>query len=104
MGVSRREGQALAKLSARADTKEIFDGCIQGTCMGTYLHGIFDNKEFTDRLFRLLLKAKGYSGEELETPDMAEYKERQYNKLAQLIRDNVDIKMVYGCMGMRHNI
>ncbi len=103
MGVSTlsAEGQAFAEIQDMTGDRSVkMDGCICGRCLGTYLHGIFDNQEFTRRLFKLLLKQKGYETEELKAPDMAQYKEEQYDRLAKLIRGNVDMKEVYACMGL----
>ncbi len=68
--------------------------------MGTYLHGIFDSQEFTQKLIRIILKDKGCEECELRAPDMAQYKEEQYDKLAALVRENVDVKAVYSYMGL----
>lgn len=100
MGVSGAGGggQRLARIYETADGEDSHEeGCIRGRCMGTYLHGIFDNQEFTRRLLEILLREKGCDGE-LRAPDMKEYKEQQYDRLAQLIRENIDMKAVYACM------
>ncbi len=66
-----------------------------GTVYGTYLHGFFDN-EYTAQLFvQLLLKRKGMDFGFLKMDSMEEYKAEQYNKLAMLIRENVDMKKIY---------
>ena len=60
---------------------------------GTYLHGIFDNKE----IINSILKTSGKSG--TTNLDFEKFKEEQYDKLAQLIRDNVNMEYIYKVMG-----
>lgn len=61
---------------------------------GTYLHGLFDNDEFTQRLLNNLRKKKG-----LEEMDFVEsyrdYKEKEYEKLERLFREHIDLDAVY---------
>lgn len=99
MGESQVMGEPFAAISGQGGhVRE--DGCVRGCCMGTYLHGIFDSQEFTGRLLGLLLKKKGLLEQDLKIPDMEEYRQGQYDKLARLIRENVDMKAVYACMGL----
>lgn len=58
-----------------------------GTVVGTYLHGIFDNELF----------AKAYFGieEVVEEGDFWKFKQSQYDKLANLIRDSINMKEIY---------
>ena len=99
MGNSRVKGESFADVRGQ-DGFVREDGCVCKNCMGTYLHGIFDSREFTERLLRLLLEKKGLKARELGIPDMTEYKRGQYDRLARLIRENVDMKAVYACMGL----
>lgn len=70
------------------------DGCVRGSVMGTYIHGIFDCREFTEGLL------EGVKHTDFSVPDMAVYKEMQYDKLAAAVRGGLDMKAVYGIMGM----
>jgi adenosylcobyric acid synthase len=66
------------------------DGCyLSNTCWGTYVHGILDN----DAVVNDLLSA--YSNAATAAFDFRQYKEEQYNKLADLIRGHVDMNQVY---------
>jgi adenosylcobyric acid synthase len=58
--------------------------------MGTYMHGILDNAEFVDWI--LAPYAEKCARKEF---DYAAYKEEQYNKLADVIRANVDMDKLY---------
>ena len=57
---------------------------------GTYLHGIFDNASVIHRVFRLAA-----SSSEVIITDYQEFKETQYDRLADLIRENVDMSTFY---------
>ena len=84
-------GSSIRPLCTRQDGTH--DGCIAGErCMGTYIHGILDNSGFVDFLL------SPYTQEEhskSETDNWKEFKDEQYDKLADLIRRNVDMKLVY---------
>lgn len=60
-------------------------------CIGTYIHGILDNAPFVDYL--LCPYTEKINTE--ETFDYHTYKEQQYDKLAALLRQYVDIPAVY---------
>ena len=67
------------------------DGCIvSDKCMGTYMHGILDNGRFIEWLLAPYMDKC-----EKREFDYAAYKEEQYNKLAQVIRENVDMEKLY---------
>lgn len=77
--------QTLNKL---ADNTE--DGCISANCIGTYIHGILDNKSFVDYLL------KPYQNEkQQQTFDYFSFKEEQFNKLADHVRKHVDMELIY---------
>ena len=73
------------------------DGCVcaDGTVCGTYLHGIFDTPELTQKLVQLLLEKKGISGTTVPAVDFAAKKEREYDKLADLLREHLDMPKIY---------
>lgn len=61
-------------------------------CMGTYVHGILDNTSFID----YLLKPFADQLAKDSTPfDYHAFKEEQYNRLADHIRQYVDVEKVY---------
>lgn len=69
------------------------DGCIvDNRCMGTYLHGILDNQQFID----FILEPFGSKIEEAAKPfDYATFKNEQYDKLANHVRRNVNMELLY---------
>jgi adenosylcobyric acid synthase len=69
------------------------DGAVNqsGLVFGTYLHGIFHNEEFTRRLLNNLRELRGKASEISLSLD----KEKQYNALAEIVRQNLNIPEVY---------
>lgn len=71
------------------------DGCCEGNVYGTYIHGIFDGEEVVKRLVSALMSQKGISSEAVEAFDAETYKRRQYDMLADAVRQSLDMKQVY---------
>lgn len=69
--------------------------CASGNVLGTYVHGIFDEDEFRSKLLDLLFENCKKTRWQNSTISYAEYKEIQYNKLADIIRSSIDMKEVY---------
>lgn len=88
-GVTRVDGAALSALT----TGEA-EGAFSENIMGTYVHGFFDNAELCGRLVRALFERKGleYGGAALSR---TEYKERQYDILAEAVRESLDMGLIY---------
>jgi len=77
---------------------DIEDGAIdkEGKIMGTYIHGLFDNYQFRRAFLNYLRKKKGLSSYYPQTEiSAAEQKNREYDKLAGLVRHNLDIEKIY---------
>ena len=92
MGETRPFGDAkLSPLLQLSDGSE--DGYIvDDKCMGTYLHGILDNAPFVD----YLLRPYAEKIEQGAVPfDYASFKEEQYDKLANHVRNYVDMERIY---------
>ena len=62
---------------------------------GSYIHGIFDGEGIATTIVEALLEKKGLHMEDIEVIDYKAYKERQYDLLADNIRDHVDMKKIY---------
>lgn len=83
------------------ETATKLDGCCQGHVLGTYLHGIFDEEDFRSAFVRMLCQRKGISYRSGETLTYQEYKEQQFEHLAEVLRENLDMEEVYRAMGMK---
>ena len=70
---------------------------VEGRVLGTYLHGLFDSGAFTCGLVDLLLDEKGveWNGEQSCTEDARTFKERQYDRLADMLRRSLDMEAIY---------
>lgn len=71
------------------------DGAAHGNVYGCYVHGVFDKPEAAGGLVRALLKQKGLDHEDIRAVDLEEYKNQQYDKLADIIRESLDMDAVY---------
>ena len=95
MGTTVLDGGASVCKLVDEDGGESVDGCCEGNVYGSYLHGIFDTKECAEALAGALFEAKGLDASAVKAVDMKAYKEEQYDKLAQVMRDNMDMELVY---------
>lgn len=66
-----------------------------GNVYGSYVHGIFDAPGITDAILKAVCEKKGIDFRALETFDVREYKERQYDLLADAVRSGLDMEYVY---------
>ena len=66
-----------------------------GNVYGSYVHGVFDAPGICDTILKALCEKKGIDFSALGTFDMTEYKERQYDLLADTVRSNMDMDLVY---------
>ncbi len=71
------------------------DGCVRGSTAGTYLHGIFDSDDFLKGLLEMLCEKKGVRYVHRQITPAAVRKEREYDRLADLIRENIDMDEIY---------
>ena len=73
------------------------DGVINrtGNILGTYLHGIFDTGVFWRAVTDHIRTEKGISASGDEILTMAEFKDREFNRLADIVRTNLDMEAVY---------
>lgn len=79
------------------------DGAVDagGSVWGTYIHGIFDNDDFRrciiDRLKETkCLETKGYTS----TMSTAERRQQEYDRLAGLVREHLNMSLIYGLLGI----
>ena len=84
------EGTSASPLNMLEDG--LCDGYIvDSTCMGTYIHGILDNPEFIDFLLKPFA---GKLSETAEAFNYQQFKEEQYDKLAEHVRQHVDMPLI----------
>lgn len=78
----------------KAGTRKM-DGAASGNVYGCYVHGVFDRPEAARGLIGALLKSKGMDESDIKAVDLAVYKEQQYDKLADIIRESLDMEAIY---------
>ncbi|MED4454692.1 cobyric acid synthase [Metabacillus fastidiosus] len=76
-----------------------FDGCKNNdqTVVGTYFHGIFHNDEFRTVLLNLIRADKGLSPIQ-DRPLFNDLREREFDRLADHVKEHVDIDFIEGKM------
>jgi adenosylcobyric acid synthase len=91
-------GQPAFRLLARGDQPvDASDGAVDesGQVFGTYLHGLFDNPNLRQAWLRSLGWDAAFSG-----LSMAQVREREYDRLAQQVRESLDMNRVYQIVGL----
>ncbi len=84
---------------------ELEDGRLDGAIskdeqvLGTYLHGIFENDGFRNNILKKLREKKGLDNK-APMINFREFKEREYDKLAKLVKENTDITTIKEIMGL----
>ena len=101
-GRTEREDGAQALVTLSGDTRfsEDGDGAYAGNIYGTYVHGVFDAPLVAHTVASSLAKRRG---KEIAAPspaalDRDAYKEAQYDALAALVRESIDLEAVYRIM------
>ena len=67
----------------------------KGTVYGSYVHGIFDKGGICDEILKALCERRGVDFASLGSFDANEYKERQYDLLADGVRSGLNMDFVY---------
>jgi adenosylcobyric acid synthase len=85
-------------LTNEADTQTASmsaDGCQFGNVCGTYVHGIFDTASMQQAVVKMLLEARGLSSSAVTVMDENIYRQQQYDKLADGLRESLDMAAIY---------
>ena len=69
-----------------------------GRIYGSYIHGLFDKGEIAGRMIQTLARKKGISLEDGVWEDYRIIKERQYDKLADTLREYLRMEEIYGML------
>jgi len=94
-------GFRITERSTRA--VDVLDGAVSadGRVFGTYIHGIFDNDVFRRHILNLIRCEKGWGPlEEENAVSVKEQREKDFDKLAEVVRASLDIDKIYEIMGM----
>lgn len=96
--VLRGTGESAEPGIAGGNAKGKEDGCVFQDVYGTYLHGVFDTESMQRAVWNLLAEKNGVETGQWETFDgfsVDDYKEKQYDLLADILRENLDMEMIY---------
>lgn len=90
MGRTTLLGNAQDNPAVRLEDGRTDGYFLNNSCWGSYMHGILDNPVVLDNL------AEGFEHQAESAPfNYAAFKEEQYNKLADLVRENVNLDLIY---------
>jgi adenosylcobyric acid synthase len=95
--VSSEKTSAFRIIETPRGSTDYTDGILneKGMVLGTYLHGLFHNDDFRQAFLNTLRKHWGLPESQ---SDITSAKDRQYDKLAELVRRSLDIPQIYRIM------
>ncbi len=89
-GIVHSNGQDVQTLDGVSNTN--------GNVFGTYIHGIFDNSGFLRGIVNNIRKDKGMGEDNSKTITFEQYKQGEYDRLADVVRNSLKIDMIYKIM------
>lgn len=101
MGVTTLKARAnsLVSITDMVKSGEVSkDGAYAGNVYGTYVHGVFDKEAVAKGVVKALGDAKGIDMKDITGVDYQEFKERQYDLLAEGLREHLDMERIYGIL------
>ena len=98
--LSRRTQTPLVHMAdGRTDGVQRMEKGGEAPCVyGSYVHGIFDGEDIAVRIVQALADKKGASWKPEAGGDYHAFKEQQYDKLAQGLREHLDMEYVYSIL------
>ena len=104
MGQSAEAGQEeIASLqSGGSGPGSVFAAGSRKNVYGTYIHGIFDKGETASALVKALAGEKGVRMESGICMDYGDYKEQQYDRLADVLSEHLNMEEIYGMLREAH--
>lgn len=91
MGKTESENELLQEFTAGC-------GYTKGQIYGSYVHGLFDQKEICKTIVKSLAEKKGLKMDDLAAMDYQAIKEREYDKLADCMRQYMDMDAIYAML------
>ena len=68
---------------------------VQGNVLGSYLHGLFDDGQLFAAIAAHIRKEKGIVTENQTPVSFEEFREREFDRIAAIVRASVDMDMIY---------
>ena len=85
----------LVRISDQVTGSVREDGAYRENVYGSYVHGIFDREEVVKKIVEAIGAKKGIDVSQMSSVDFAQFKETQYDLLAQGLREHLDMKKIY---------
>lgn len=97
---NHEEGNAFRLKERSGEPCNVLDGYLDSTgrVLGTYLHGLFGNKNLRRSMLSQIAQSKG---QHLVFDDDSDQREDEYDRLADLIRNSLDIDLIYTIAGLK---
>ena len=93
------EGYEIHMGVTSENQKEVSEKLYQkGNVYGTYIHGIFDSRGIAEKIVKALAEKKNITLPEQNVLSRKEFKEKEYDRLADMIRENMDMKYIYSIL------
>ena len=92
------EKRYMCRIQNEADGSVKYDGIFSGNVYGTYVHGIFDEGTLAETLVGILAARKGVALDTGQMISYGQFKQMQYDKLADGLRQSMDMKAVYAML------
>ena len=73
-------------------------GVCCGNVYGTYIHGIFDEGGIAGTVVKALAEGKGFELSGYDPAGHREFKEREYDRLAAVLREHLDMDCIYSML------
>ncbi len=90
----------MAYTAPLGEKQFLAEGWNRGNVYGAYVHGIFDEPGIGEALAGTLAARKGLDWEPEARMDYKAYREQQYDRLAQALRESLDMERLWGIMGL----
>ena len=90
-------GNSVDQTQAFLSEAAFMTGKNKNVC-GTYIHGIFDKAAIATTLVTALAKKKGLSIEDKSCIDYKDFKEKQYDALADILWEYLNMEEIYGIL------
>ena len=85
--------EAVPWLTIGGKTDGVMDPA--GNVLGTYLHGMFDDGRLFAAIANRIRQKRGDAGKTQEPVSMEEFREREFDRIAAIVRGSVDMDEVY---------
>ena len=92
------EKRYMCRIQNEADGSVKYDGIFSGNVYGTYVHGIFDEGTLAETLVGILAERKGVVLDTGQMISYGQFKQMQYDKLADGVRKSMDMEAVYAML------